>query len=71
MALLAPLRIDPMPANVVAIAVCSLVNFAASERLVFKAARAAAGALLVVLAPVAAPAPIAARAGRRHDRRRS
>jgi putative flippase GtrA len=63
MALLTPLRIDPIAANAIAIAVCSLVNFAASERLVFKTARAAAGAALVVLVPFATPAPIAAAPG--------
>ena len=60
MAILAPVRIDPIAANAIAIAVCSLINFAASEALVFKAARVAALMALAVLIPFTAPAPVVA-----------
>ncbi len=56
MAVLTRMRIDPVPANAIAIAVCSLANFAASELLVFRAARVAAGSALVLLLPFVAPA---------------
>jgi putative flippase GtrA len=42
--------IDPVPASVVAIVLCSVANFVASERLVFRVARTGAAMLLVALA---------------------
>ena len=42
--------VDPMLANIVAIVACSIANFVASERLVFRAARAGAGAAVLLLA---------------------
>jgi len=45
------LRLDPIAANGVAIAACSLANFAASERLVFRATVPAAALLLVLGMP--------------------
>jgi putative flippase GtrA len=53
------LHVDPLTANVVAVVVCSLVNFLASDALVFKrVAKPAAAALVLALLPV----PLDARA---------
>ena len=60
MAILTPARIDPVAANAIAIAVCSMINFFASEALVFKAARVATVMALAVLTPFAAPTPMTA-----------
>ena len=54
------LRIDPLPANFAATTACSLVNFGASEAVVFRAARAGALALAMVLAPALAPVTVSA-----------
>jgi putative flippase GtrA len=43
------LRIDPVAANVVAIGVCSMLNFVASEVLVFKTTSVAATGMLVIV----------------------
>lgn len=61
-ALLTPLGIPTVTASAIAIAVCSLVNFMASERIVFRtAARSAIGAALVLLfVPITATAPVSA-----------
>ena len=50
------LRLDPIAANAIAIAACSLLNFAASERLVFKAAIPVAGLLILLGFPQTAAA---------------
>jgi putative flippase GtrA len=50
------LRLDPIAANAIAIAACSLVNFAASERLVFRASIPIAGLSIVLGFPQAAAA---------------
>jgi hypothetical protein len=47
------LRIDPVAANVVAIGVCSMLNFAASEVLVFKTTSVAVTGMLVVVGSLA------------------
>jgi putative flippase GtrA len=60
MALLTPLGIGALPANAIAIAVCSLVNFAASETVVFKAARVAAGVALAITIPAVSSIPLSA-----------
>ncbi|HET7220823.1 MAG TPA: hypothetical protein VFJ02_22375, partial [Vicinamibacterales bacterium] len=54
------LRIDPVSANVAAIAACSLFNFSASEAIVFRAARISALVLAAMLAPALHPIPVAA-----------
>lgn len=54
------LRIDPVPANLAAIAACSIVNFGASETIVFKAARASTVILLAACALFVHPASAAA-----------
>jgi putative flippase GtrA len=55
MALLAGrLHVDPLVANLIAIVTCSIVNFAASERLVFRSSAAAVA--LVLLGGLATPA---------------
>jgi putative flippase GtrA len=56
------LRIDPMPANLAAIIVCSLVNFSASDAVVFRAARVSVPALAIALAPALSPVPLSANA---------
>ncbi len=50
------LRLDPLAANGLAIVACSLANFAASERLVFRAAIPAVGLLALLGIPHAAAA---------------
>lgn len=50
--------IDPLPANVIAVIACSLVNFFGSELLVFRTARRATAAAIVLAA--AAPATASA-----------
>jgi hypothetical protein len=60
--MLTRMRIDPVPANVIAIAACSLANFAASELVVFRAARVATGTALVLLLPFLATSRIDAAA---------
>jgi putative flippase GtrA len=50
------LRLDPIAANGLAIAACSLANFAASERLVFRAAIPGIGLLALLGIPEAATA---------------
>jgi putative flippase GtrA len=50
------LRLDPIAANGIAILACSLVNFAASERLVFRATIPIAGLLILLGIPQAAAA---------------
>ncbi len=50
------LRLDPIAANAVAIIACSLLNFAASERLVFRSAIPVAGLLVLLGFPQAAAA---------------
>lgn len=53
------LNVDPVAANITAIMVCSMLNFAASEVLVFRTAAARTGALILALlaaAPVTASA---------------
>lgn len=50
------LGMDPVVANAVAIAICSLINFAASESLVFKAGVPLVSALLLLGTPAAASA---------------
>jgi putative flippase GtrA len=54
------LHIDPVPANVAAIAACSIATFTASETVVFQAARASAVVLVAALALVLHPARVAA-----------
>ena len=60
MAILTPLGIAALPANAIAIAVCSLVNFAASETMVFKATRVATGVALAIAVPAASSIPLSA-----------
>lgn len=51
------MHVDPIPANIIAILACSLVNFTVSERMVFRsAASPIAGALLILGSPGAAAA---------------
>jgi putative flippase GtrA len=54
------LRIDAVAANVVAIGVCSMLNFVASEVLVFKAATVAVTGLLVFAGSIAGPSRVRA-----------
>ena len=58
------LRLDPVLANVLAVAACSMVNFAAGTRLVFRAVPPAAVALVLAwpAAAIADPTPGAVRA---------
>jgi putative flippase GtrA len=51
------LRIEPLLANVVAIATCSLVNFVASELLVFRTSPLATALMTVAIGSAALPAP--------------
>ena len=51
------LRIDPVAANVVAIGVCSMLNFVASEVLVFKSTTVAVAGMLVIFGMVGPLAP--------------
>ena len=51
------LRIDPVAANVVAIGVCSMLNFVASEVLVFKSTTVAVAGMLVMFGMVGPLAP--------------
>jgi putative flippase GtrA len=60
-ALLTPLDIPPVTASAIAIAVCSLVNFMTSEMVVFKTARTATtAALVLLLVPLAETVPLSA-----------
>jgi hypothetical protein len=52
--LIGVLRLDPIPANFVAILACALLNFAAGELLVFRATAPAAALLILAGIPVAA-----------------
>lgn len=54
------LRLDPVPANVAAVAVCALATFGASEAVVFRAARVSALALAVALGPALVPVALSA-----------
>ena len=54
------LRIDPVAANVVAIGVCSMLNFVASEVLVFKTSSVAITGMLVLVGSLASSAARAA-----------
>ena len=54
------LHIDPVPANVAAIAASSVANFTASETVVFRAARVSVVVLVTALAPFLQPARVAA-----------
>jgi putative flippase GtrA len=57
-AMLTPLGIRALPANAIAIAVCSLANFVASDAIVFKAARVAAALAIAIAVPIASPIPV-------------
>ena len=57
-AILTPLGIGALPANAVAIAVCSLANFVASDAIVFKAARVAAVLAIAIAVPIATSIPV-------------
>ena len=59
-AILTPLGIRALPANAVAIAVCSLANFVASETIVFRAARVAAILAIAIAVPIATPISVKA-----------
>ena len=54
-AVLTPLGIGALSANAIAIAVCSLANFVASNALVFKAARVAVALAIAMAIPIATP----------------
>ena len=54
------LRVDPVAANLAAVVACSVVNFFASELLVFTAGRRIRAAAAVLLVLAAAPVPMAA-----------
>ena len=56
------LRIDPVAANVVAIGVCSMLNFVASEVLVFKSTTVTVAGMLVMSGMVGPLAPSTANA---------
>jgi len=60
MAILGGLGMDPLPANIIAIMLCSTINFAASETLVFNTSSISGIAGLLIAAAVLAPAPAAA-----------
>lgn len=54
------MRIDPIPANIIAILACSLINFAVSERVVFRTIPPAIAGAIVMLG---LPGPAAAGPG--------
>jgi putative flippase GtrA len=54
------LHVDPLAANLAAILACSVVNFCASEVIVFKVARSAGLVAIVLIGPFLAPATMRA-----------